>query len=409
MGALGRVGGRTAVAAIVVLVLVGGYFLVVRDTAEKRTVTAHFPRAVSIYAGSDVRILGVNVGRVTEVAPEGNSVRVEMEYDAQFQVPADAQAVIVTPTLVSDRFVQLTPAYESGDELMADGAEIELADTGVPVELDRIYSSLRDLSVALGPNGVNKDGTLDHVLAAGANALDGQGERGNRMLTDLARAAETFGEGAGPLFETVTQLARFATTLGRNDRLVRAFIRDLAGVTRQLSGERQEIRAALGSVARAVGTVKTFVGENRRALVADVEKLTRVMKTINSERDSIDEALRVAPTAIGNLALAFNNESGTIGSRIGLSGNVWDADAFLCAVVQQAGLPKAAADLACRLFEDLLEPIEDELPPVPPVLPGRTQAPTSPGGGAAGAKSSTPREYAGDTPGSLQSLMGGGR
>ena len=94
-----------------------------------------------------------------------------------------------------------------GDKVMADGADIALPDTGVPVELDRIYASLRDLSEALGPNGVNKDGTLDHVLQAGAKALDGKGELGNQMLTQLAAAAQTFGEGSGPLFDTVTQLA----------------------------------------------------------------------------------------------------------------------------------------------------------------------------------------------------------
>ena len=394
MRALDRVNGRTlVVAATVLLLLAGTWVVLLRDTTETKTVTAHFPRAVSVFEGTDVRILGVNVGRVTEVTPEGNSVRVEMEYAAKYQVPADAQAVIVTPTLVSDRFVQLTPAYDSGDELMADGADIALPDTGVPVELDRIYASLRDLSEALGPNGVNEDGTLDHVLAAGADALDGRGAAGNRMLSQLARAAETFGEGAGPLFETVSRLAEFSTTLAENDRFVRAFIRDLADVTAQLSDERREIRAALSAVADAVGTVKTFVGDNRKALVADVEKLTRVMKTINSERDSIDAALRVGPTAIGNLALAFNNKSGTIGSRIGVSGNVWDADAFLCAVVQQAGLPRAAANLACKLFEELLEPVEDQLPTVPPGAPTRPQAPA---GGTGGAGSS-----------GLGSLMGG--
>ena len=394
MRALDRVNGRTlVVAATVLLLLAGTWVVLLRDTTETKTVTAHFPRAVSVFEGTDVRILGVNVGRVTEVTPEGNSVRVEMEYAAKYQVPADAQAVIVTPTLVSDRFVQLTPAYDSGDELMADGADIALPDTGVPVELDRIYASLRDLSEALGPNGVNEDGTLDHVLAAGADALDGRGAAGNRMLSRLARAAETFGEGAGPLFETVSRLAEFSTTLAENDRFVRAFIRDLADVTAQLSDERREIRAALAAVADAVGTVKTFVGDNRKALVADVEKLTRVMKTINSERDSIDAALRVGPTAIGNLALAFNNKSGTIGSRIGVSGNVWDADAFLCAVVQQAGLPRAAANLACKLFEELLEPVEDQLPTVPPGAPARPQAPA---GGTGGAGSS-----------GLGSLMGG--
>ena len=63
-------------------ILLAATFLFVRRPDETKTVTAHFPRAVSIYKGTDVRILGVNVGQVTAVIPEGNSVRVEMEYDA---------------------------------------------------------------------------------------------------------------------------------------------------------------------------------------------------------------------------------------------------------------------------------------------------------------------------------------
>jgi phospholipid/cholesterol/gamma-HCH transport system substrate-binding protein len=401
MDALSRVSGRTLAVATTVVLLAATYFFFLRDDTEKKTVTAHFPRAVSIYEGSDVRILGVNVGRVTEVTPEGNSVRVEMEYDAKYQVPADAKAVIVTPTLVADRFVQLTPAFEDGDQPMADDADIALPDTGVPVELDRIYASLRDLSEALGPNGVNKDGTLNHVLEAGANALDGQGAAGNRMLTQLAAAAETFGDGAGPLFETVAQLAEFTTTLAENDRFVRAFIRDLADVTSQLADERQEIQAALASVAGAVGTVKNFVSDNREALVTDVEKLTRVMKTINSEKGSIDDALRIAPVAIGNLSLAFNHQTGTIGSRIGINGNVGDADGFLCGVVQQAGLPRAAADLACDLFEQLLEPVEGQIPSIPPGSGGGRAAAPDPG-------AAVERQYAGTSAGSLDRLMGGG-
>ena len=231
------------------MLVAGLYFFGVRDDAQAKTVTAHFPRAVSVYVGSDVRILGVNVGRVTAVTPEGNSVRVDMEYDAKYDVPADAKAVIVTPTLVADRFVQLTPAYEDGDKLMADGADIALPDTGVPVELDRIYASLRDLSEALGPNGVNKDGTLNHVLEAGAHALKGKGALGNEMLTNLAAAAETFGKGSGPLFDTVTQLAAVhRPRWPQNDKFVRAFIKDLAGVSAaaRRGAHRDPGRARLG-------------------------------------------------------------------------------------------------------------------------------------------------------------------
>jgi virulence factor Mce-like protein len=359
----GRVSGRTLAVAAAVVALTATFFLV-RTPAETKTVSAHFSRAVSVYQGTDVRILGVNVGTVTAVIPEGESVRVEMEYDAKYSLPADAQAVIVTPTLVADRFVQLTPAYTSGKTL-ADGAEIALPDTGVPVELDRIYASLRDLSEALGPNGVNKDGSLNHLLRAGAHALDGKGKLGNEMLTNLAQAAATFGQGSGDLFATVSDLAEFTSTLAANDRLVRAFIKDLAGVSSSLVSERTELQQALASVAHAVGTVKTFVHDNRAALVADVEKLTRVMKTINSEKESIDDALRIAPVAIGNLSLAYNNRSGSIGSRIGIQGQLWDTDGFLCAVVQQSSLPRASANLACKIFAQLLQPVEGQIPAIP--------------------------------------------
>lgn len=364
---------KTVIVAVLALFLTGFVFLRGADAVEAKTVTAHFPRAVSIFEGSDVRILGVNVGHVTAVTPEGDSVRVDMQYDGEYDLPQDAQAVIVTPTLVSDRFIQLTPVFTTG-AVLADVADIAVPDTAVPIELDRIYASLRDLSVTLGPNGVNADGTLNHLVTAGANALDGQGKRANEMLRNLAEAASTFNNSGGDLFQTVSQLADFTATLSANDGLVRAFIEDLAGVSQQLSDERVELQRTLSAVADAVGTVEGFVRNNRKALVTDVEKLSRVMRTIASERDSLDTALNVAPVAIGNLFLAYNTESGSIGSRIGVSGNAFDADGFLCSVVQQSGMPKVSKDLACQLFAALLEPAQNELPTIPPSS-GRQQGP----------------------------------
>lgn len=413
------------VALVTVVVLVFGLFLLLGDDKEVRTVTAHFPRAISVYKGTDVRILGVNVGKVTAVIPEGESVRVEIEYDAEFDVPADAKAVIVTPTLVSDRFVQLTPVFTEGDQVMANDADIALPDTGVPVELDRIYAALSDLTESLGPNGVNGDGTLDHLLEAGVNAFEGQGARANQMIRNLSQAAVTFGDGSGDLFATVTELATFTATLADSDKLVRAFIRDLAGVSAQLADEREELQAALSSVADAVGTVETFVHDNRKALVKNVERLTSIVKTINSEKTNLDTALRVAPVAIGNLVLAYNSKSGTIGSRIGTSGNVWDADGFLCSVVQQSALPKVSKQLACQIFKTLLEQITSQVPTGPPtpkgaraVAPGSTPTRgTSNTTGAAtprrttskvdGAGATVQQHYSSDFEPSLTSLLGG--
>lgn len=353
---------RKVVAAALVAALVVGGFLLLRPHHGTKTVSADFSRAVSVYVGTDVRVLGVTVGKVTRVTPAGDAVRVDMEYDDSVSVPADAKAVVVTPTLVADRFVQLTPAFDPGDQVMADGATIPLPDTGVPVELDRIYASLRDLSVALGPNGVNKDGTLDHVLSTAASALDGKGALANRTIVNLAAAAKTFGQGSGDLFATVEQLALFTDTLARNDSLVRGFIGDLAGLSSQLAGERVEIQRAVAAVAHAVGTVRVFVGHNRAALLKTLRQLTRITGTVASEKDSVEAALRTGPVAIGNLSLAFNNATSTIGSRITIQNQIADADGFLCSVVQQSALPKASKDLACRIFE-LLQPVENRAAP----------------------------------------------
>jgi len=394
-----RVNGRALAVAAAVLLLTATFFFV-RGGEETRTVTAHFPRAVSVYEGTEVRILGVNVGHVTAVVPEGNSVRVEMEYDAQYKVPADAQAAIITPTLVADRFVQLTPAWDGGP-VMADDADIPLPQTGVPIELDRIYASLRDLSEALGPNGVNRDGTLDHLLRAGARNLDGEGELGNEMIRNLAAATTTFGQGSGDLFQTVTELAQFTEVLGKNDRLVRAFIRDLAGMSGALVSERAELERALDSVARAVGTVEGFVKDNRQALVADLEQLTRVMKTINSERESLDTVLQVGPLALGNLAVAFNNETGSIGSRIGIQGTFGDADGLLCSFVMQSDMPRASKNLACDIFEQLLEPVGDQ------AVPGRTPAREVRLSDLDPSSRTVPQQYSTDEVGTLDGLLGG--
>ncbi|TIC83887.1 MCE family protein [Nocardioides sp. GY 10113] len=348
---------------LVAVILVAAVALnVVRSPAQMKTVTAHFPRAVSVYPGTDVRILGVSVGRVTAVIPEGNSVRVDIEYDASYRVPEDAKAVVVTPTLVADRFVQLTPVYTRGD-VMADGADIPLPDTAVPVELDRIYASLQTLTTTLGPNGVNKNGTLNNVMKAARNAFDGQGARGNRMIRELSVAAETFGEGAGPLFEAVTQLAEFTTTLADNDQLVQAFMKDLAGVSDLLADESDELQQAVAAVAGAVGEVKGFLGDNRTALVKDVRQLTTTISAIASERDNLDTALRIAPVAMANLNLGFDIASMTQNSRINFGNNIWDLDGFICATVKlNPDISKSMKKLACDLLEEYLEPLVTSLP-----------------------------------------------
>ncbi|MDV3207479.1 MAG: MlaD family protein, partial [Rhodococcus ruber] len=103
-----RRGPIVLIAAIVAaVVLIAGVLWWVFNRMGTTEITAYFDKAVGVYEGSDVRVLGVEVGKVTAVVPEGDQVRVDMRVDRGVDIPADAKAVQITPSVVADRYVQL--------------------------------------------------------------------------------------------------------------------------------------------------------------------------------------------------------------------------------------------------------------------------------------------------------------
>jgi phospholipid/cholesterol/gamma-HCH transport system substrate-binding protein len=336
-------------------------------------VTAHFTRAVGVYPGSDVRVLGVKIGTITAVRPEGASVSVSLSYDATQPVPANAIAVVVPPSVVSDRYVQLAPVYTGGPTL-ADGADIPLSRTASPVELDDIYAALNDLSVALGPKGANKKGALSKVVDVASANLAGNGAALGQSLADLSRAVRTLGDGRQDLVGVLKDLATFTTALSRDDTQVRQFNRLLSSVAAQLAGERTELAAALSNLATALGQVSSFVHENRNQLHADISGLALVAGILAKQRNALAEVLDVAPLALGNIGNAYNASSGTLDTRDQF-GSLGDP-AVLCGLLDAAGkLP-----LLDPVKQQLCKALAGQLASLP-TIPGTVPPPGTPGSG----------------------------
>jgi virulence factor Mce-like protein len=359
-GLFERLSGRL-LAAIVAALLLTATFFVFTGGHDDRTLTAHFSRAVSIYKGSEVRLMGVRIGSVDAVVPEGDSVRVEMSYDAAYKLPADAKAVIITPTLVADRFVQITPAWTEG-AVMRDGADIPLDRTGTPLEIDRIYQSIAQLSDTLGPNGVNKTGALDDLISASATALRGQGALANQTINNMADAADVFGNNSGALFSSVRQLSQLTGVLAANDRFVNQFMGDLAGVSGQLAGEREDLQAALAALARAVGTVRSFVHDNKGAVQSELEELTQVLAAVAKEKDALGTALQLAPLGLGNLTTAYDVKTGSIGARVQFGPTAQSLGNVLCDVVVNSGTKNSGQ--ICNLLKAVTAPLANQGPDV---------------------------------------------
>ena len=105
-------------------------------------VTAYFDNVAGLYETNDVSVLGMPVGQVTSVEPQGDRVKVTMTIDSDIPVPADATAAIVNTSIVTTRHVELSPVYQEGPKL-ENGSVIQ--ETKAPVSIGELFDAIDGL------------------------------------------------------------------------------------------------------------------------------------------------------------------------------------------------------------------------------------------------------------------------
>jgi len=310
----------TVLVAAVVLALTAAASVAIVARGDRTTITVDFERSVSLYEGSKVRILGVDVGTVEKLTPRGQNVRAVISWDGDHDVPADAKAVIVSPSVVGDRFVQLVPAYTGGAKLQ-DGAHLDQSRTGTPTELDETFAALDRVATTLGPDGLNEDGAVSDLLSSSAENLDGKGAELRESIEALSKLTRTADGSKDELFASVEQIERFVSALEANDASVRRFNASLAGVSDVLADEGDDLQLAVRELAAALQQVQGYVAENRTALRKNVRGLTSVTKSLSKKRKELAQILESGPRALSNLATAYNPTNGTIDARTSLRGS----------------------------------------------------------------------------------------
>src|ERR1700747_2735910 len=188
---------RAAVVIGTGVVIVGLTIGVVGYQVHKKltttTVVAYFPEALALYSGDKVEIMGIRVGSVDKIEPAGDKMKVTFHYANKYKVPADASAVILNPTLVASRVIQLEPPYEGGP-VLADNAVIPEDRTQVPVEWDALRNSITNIVSKLGPTPEQPPGPFGEVIESYANGLAGKGKEFNTTLDSLSRALNALNE-----------------------------------------------------------------------------------------------------------------------------------------------------------------------------------------------------------------------
>jgi phospholipid/cholesterol/gamma-HCH transport system substrate-binding protein len=145
--------------------------------AKSYQVKVPFNEATQLAEQSDVRISGVNVGKVQSIdlAPNGRQALATVAIDDQYgPLPESTRAILRTKTLLGETYIELTSGSRHGPEL-GDGATLPEANVAESVQLDEIFRTFDSQTRA----------AFQEWMQEAAVAINGQGQNFSYALGGL--------------------------------------------------------------------------------------------------------------------------------------------------------------------------------------------------------------------------------
>jgi phospholipid/cholesterol/gamma-HCH transport system substrate-binding protein len=349
-----------------VVAIVAGYFGVqLYQKLTNNTVVAYFPAANALYEGDKVQIMGLRVGAIDKIEPAGDKMRVTFHYENKYKVPANASAVILNPTLVASRSLQLEPAYKGGP-VLADNAVIPLERTQVPVEWDELRNSITNIISKLGPTPEQPTGPFGEVIESFADGLAGKSKQINTTLDSLSQALTALNEGRGDFFAVVRSLALFVNALHQDDQQFVGLNQNLAQFTTRLAQSDGDLANAIQQFDSLLSTVRPFLAKNRQVLAADVNNLATVTNTLLQPEslNGLETALHVLPTAASNINQIYHPTHGSVVAIPSIT-NFANPMQFICSSIQAGSRLgyQESAELCAQYLGPVLDAIKFNYPP----------------------------------------------
>lgn len=346
---------RPLIAVILAVVLTGGFITVNRlgDRGDRIYVTAYFSTTNGVFAGDEVRIMGVPVGRIERITPGPRHVEVLFWYRDRYQVPADVNALVLSPTLVTARVIQLSPAY-TGGPTMTDHGVIPPERTAVPVEWDDLRDQLAKLTTTLQPDQPGGVAPLGQLINTAADNVRGHGATIRDTLVKLAQTMSILGDHSTDAFTTIRHLSTLTDALKSSTDALAPLNHNLATVTGMLANGEEEIATAVRDFSAAVTDVQGFVADNRDAVGMSAEKLASISDALVASLPDLKQTLHVTPTSLSNFINIYQPAQSSL-TGVMLFNNFNNPVSFICGAIEAAS--RLGAEQSAKLCTQYLAPI----------------------------------------------------
>jgi virulence factor Mce-like protein len=315
------------VAALVTTALVGtGCTLVpagLRHAAgESIKLTAYFDSVAGLYADNDIDVLGMPVGRVLSITPQGDRVKVEFTVDKSIPIPADATAAIINTSLVTTRHIELSPPYTEGEKLKEGDT---VADAKSPVEIGELFDTVDNLveEFKSDPDG---NGPLGDMLSISSGIFGGNGERMRVALEELNKVAQVGVDNGDALVEMIKKISVLTTTLVDNYPKMTAFSSAITQVSQMLGDQAPGLQATMAALNATLNNTATFLEGNVNVVDSSMGRLAALISNLSDYSRQLVDTIDVAPLAFENLANSVSVEQGAWRAQLLIDKSLLDTE-----------------------------------------------------------------------------------
>lgn len=267
-------------------------------------VSAYFDNVAGLYASNDVAVLGMPVGRVTSVEPQGNKVKVTFTVDSDVPIPANATAAIVNTSIVTTRHIELSPTYTGGAKL-DEGSVVK--NTKSPVAIGDLFDSIDRLGSALSGDKAGQ-GPVADMIDITSGITSGNGQRMRDAITELSRAGSIVSGNGDAIVDIIKTVESLTSTLVANYPKMTAFSQSINEVSMMLGRQGPGLQATLADLNVALQNTTEFLRTNAGNIGSSTGRLSALAANLSDYSRQVVETINVGPLLFQNLSNSVSAE-----------------------------------------------------------------------------------------------------
>lgn len=256
---------------------------------DKVSYKAMFTDISGLQTGDPVRIAGVEVGKVTNIAIQPSSqVLVTFNVPSADKLNASTQATIQYSNLIGDRLIELSRP-DAKAAILAPGSTIPVAQTKPALDLDSLLNGFKPLFQGLGPQDIN---ALSDALI---KVLQGQSSELNTLLEHAGSVTTTLGDRQALVGAVIRNLNTVAGTFDQRRDTVAQLIDQLSSLVKGLQGQDTQVLNSAAKINGFAQDAASLISSARGSLQSDLVNLAKTAKGVNSKEKTLVTVLHKLP------------------------------------------------------------------------------------------------------------------